>query len=155
MQRIKHLNSRAAVAAGAAAVIAVTTIAAQAGETGTRTKKYTYQGGCGVSVQVSGNGVSGTPSQCVLGADYGLKRKSTEKYLSITVTDSTGQAVPGEIWLSGGVGNAQSVPFCGSLKNYKMTQTTYRLDLNMGVNTDCPGEPTSGTITVTYSATKV
>ena len=110
-----------------------------------------YTGGCGFDVNVSGNGVAGAPGACALGDNYQLAKKGKEKYLSIAVTDQSGQPVSGSLWLSGGTGNAVSEPFCGALKNYQMTQSTYSMDLNAAADSACPSLPTSGTIVISYS----
>lgn len=116
-----------------------------------RTVKVHYTGGCGFVVNVSGTGVTGAPGSCAVGATYSIAKKKTEKYLSIIVTDQTGQPVSGSLWLSGGTGNAVDEPFCGALKNYRMSQANYTMDVNAGADTDCPGLPTTGTIVVKYS----
>jgi hypothetical protein len=149
------MNVRAAGAALVAATVLGTGVAAHAAGTTHRAKirKVTlhYTTGCGAVVDVDGNGVTGSPGACALSAEYQLTRKRTEKYLSIVVTDQTGRAVPGSLWLSSGAGTADSEAFCGALKNFPMTKSSYPMDLNSGVATSCPGEPTTGTIVVTYS----
>ena len=116
-----------------------------------RTVTVKYTGGCGVAVNVSGTGVTGAPGTCPLGATYSLAKKKTEKYLTIAITDQTGNPVSGALWLSGGTGNAKDEPFCGALKNYPMAQPSYTLDLNAAADTSCPSAPTSGTIVIKYS----
>jgi hypothetical protein len=116
-----------------------------------RTVSISYTGGCGVAVSVAGNGVTGAPGACVLGATYQVAKKATEKYLSIAVTDQTGRPVSGSLWLSGGAGNAVNEPFCGALANYPMAQSSYTLDINAAADTGCPGVPTAGKIVIKYS----
>lgn len=114
-----------------------------------------YQGGCGIGVNISGAGVTGAPGACVAGEHYDITRQAREKYLTITVTDQSGVKVGGEIWLSDGTGDAVSQDFCGELKNYRMGQSTYSLDLNVNASTECPSAATTGTIDVTYSSKPV
>jgi len=118
-----------------------------------RTQKVSYQAGCGFAVDIAGNGVRG--SYCPVSGDYPLALRGKEKFVSIAVTDSSGVKVGGDLWLSDGTGDAEGVPFCGTLKNYKSTQPTYHLNLDVSASTSCPGLPTSGTITITYSSARL
>lgn len=148
-----HSTYRRLIGAAAATVLVTgTALAAHAAPAATklhtRTVKISYSGGCGIVTPA----VVGAPGACVLGDNYDVVRKTGEKYLTIKIADKTGKAVSGEIWLSGGTGNAVQYPFCGGLKNYRMGQSAYTMDLNEGVDATCVGGvATSGTITVTYS----
>ena len=119
-----------------------------------RHASFDYQGGC--AVDVSNPAVTGTasPGTCVVGEHYDITRQAGEKYLTISVTDQTGRPVGGEIWISDGTGtgDATNQPVCGELKNYRMGQASYSLDLNTSVAPACPGAATSGSIAVTYSS---
>ena len=117
-----------------------------------RTVTLAYQGGCGYQVVIAGNGPSATPSSCVTGDSYTLALKPGEKYISVSVADDYSPAVPGILWLSSGLGDAQSQPFCSSIKNFVATGTQPSLDLVDGVASDCPGSAFTGTIKVTYSS---
>lgn len=110
-----------------------------------------YTGGCGTVLNADGNGLTAASGVCPVGADYKLVKKSKEKYLSIVVKDRAGVAVSGTLWLSPGTGNATSQPFCGAMKNYPMAQSKYTMDIDAGVDSSCPGEPTAGTIVISYS----
>lgn len=114
-----------------------------------------YQGGCGLAVKVAGSGVTAAPGACAVGDHYDITRRVGEKYLTIAIKDQTGRPVGAELWLSDGTGDAVSEEFCGELKNYRMGQASYTLDLNTSVDTDCPGAATSGTVAVTYSSKPV
>jgi hypothetical protein len=116
-----------------------------------RTVSISYTGGCGFAVNVQGNGVTGAPGACALGGTYSLAKKGKEKYLSIAVTDQSGQPISGSLWLSGGTGNAVNEPFCGALANYPMAQSSYTLDINAAADTACPSAPTTGKIVIKYS----
>jgi hypothetical protein len=153
MFRIDRVNARLLGGAAVAALVLGTGVGAEAAThkkpvKKTRTVTINYQGGCGLDGAV----VVGAPGACVIGGHYNVTRKSTEKFLNITVKDQTGRPVGGEIWLSSGTGNAVNEQFCGSLKNYQMGQDSYQLDLNTpSANPSCPGGATTGTITVKYS----
>jgi hypothetical protein len=116
-----------------------------------RVQKISYQGGCGVTAQASGNGPSATPGQCVLGDSYTLALKPGEKFISVAVADDNMPGVPAVLWLGTGV-NAPNQQFCTAVKNFPAAGTQPSLDLFDGVNSDCPGSATTGTITVTYSS---
>jgi len=116
-----------------------------------RVVKMSYQGGCGVTARASGNGPSATPGQCALGDSYDLALKPGEKYLSVSVADDNMPGVPAVLWLSTGL-NAKNQAFCTAIKNFPALGTQPSLDLFDGVDTDCPGSATQGTITVTFSS---
>jgi hypothetical protein len=119
-----------------------------------RTVKIDYQGGCGVTAKASGNGPSATPGQCVAGETYNLALKPGEKYLSVDVADDNMPGVPAILWLSTGL-NAKNQAFCTSVKNFPAVGTQPSLDLFDGVDTDCPGSATQGTITITFSSNPI
>lgn len=151
-----NLNIRVVGGAAVAALVLGSGIGAQAAThhkavKKVRTTTVTYQGGCGFAVGVSGNGVSGAPGSCAVGENYTVTRRATEKYLTIKITDQTGRPVSANLWLSAGTGNAVNEPFCGTLKDYRMAQATYTLDLNAAADSSCPGVPTTGKFTVAYS----
>jgi hypothetical protein len=156
---MSHINSRAFAVASIGALVLGTGVAAHAaaGKATSHPKprvvKISYTGGCGFDVNAAGNGVAGAPGTCALGDNYALAKKGKEKYLSIKVVDTSGRPVSGSLWLQGGTGNAVDEPFCGALKNYRMTQGTYTMDLNAAADSACPGVATSGAIQITYSAT--
>src|SRR4051812_37296972 len=119
-----------------------------------RVTKISYQGGCGVTSQAAGNGPSATPGQCVIGDSYDLALHTGEKYVSVSVADDNMPGVPAVLWLGTGV-NAPNQQFCTKIKNFPAAGTQPSLDLFDGVNTDCPGSATSGTITVTFSSNPI
>jgi hypothetical protein len=119
-----------------------------------RTVKMTYQGGCGVTARASGNGPSATPGQCVAGETYNLALKPGERYISLKVADDHSSDVPAVLWLNDEV-PTKSQDFCTSLKNFPAAGISPRLDLFDGVDTDCPGSATTGTITVTFSSNPI
>ncbi|MDQ1706502.1 MAG: hypothetical protein QOF18_2868 [Frankiaceae bacterium] len=156
MFSITRVNARVLGGAAVAALVLGTGVGAQAAGhrkpvKKVRTTTVAYQGGCGFDVAVGGTGGSGTPGVCPVGATYTVTRKSTEKFLTIIVADQTGRPVSGSLWLKGGAGTAVAEPFCGSLKNYRMGQDTYTLDLNAAADSTCPGAPTTGKLTIKYS----
>jgi len=137
----------ALVAVAAVGAVALPSQAAGAVKPKVRTVTISYSGGCGIGVNVEDNGFTATPGVCATGKTYDLAKKGKEKYLSIAVTDQSGRATSGSVWLN--MSAAES--FCGSLKNYRMGQPTYTLDLNVAADTSCPGLPTSGKVVIKYS----
>jgi hypothetical protein len=119
-----------------------------------RVMKITYQGGCGVTARVAGNGPSGAPGQCVVGDTYDLALRSGEKYISLKVADDNSSVVPAVLWLNDAV-PTKSQDFCTSLKNFPAAGIQPRLDLFDGVDSDCQGIATTGTVTVTFSSNPI
>jgi hypothetical protein len=114
----------------------------------TRVVTYQYNGGCGRDLAV----VVGDTSPCGVGTTWTLARQKGEKYLTIAVTDQTGRPVGGEIWLTGGTGNATDQAFCGSIKDFQIFQDSYNLDVNSpSLSTTCAGAATVGSVKITYS----
>jgi len=155
MNRTAHI--RPVIGAVAVAAVAVSGVAAQAAPA--RHKKpiirhqtISYTGGCGIVVNAVAAEPTAAPGNCVAGSNYTVVHKTGEKYLSITVVDQTGRPISGEIWLTGGTGNATLQRFCGALHDYRMAQASYQLDLNTGVDPTCPGEPTQGKINLKFSS---
>lgn len=149
-------SSRVIGLAAAAAMVAGSGVAAHAAGAGpvklkVRTVTISYTGGCGFDVNAEVVTTSGAPGSCAVGGNYALAHKGGEKYLTILVKDGATSAVSGSLWLSGGTGTAKDQPFCGSLKNYRMAQPTYTMDLNAAADPTCPGAATTGTITIEYS----
>jgi hypothetical protein len=135
------------VAIAAVGAVALPSQAASTVKPKVRTVTISYSGGCGVGVNVEDNGFTATPGLCATGQTYDIAKKGKEKYLSIAVTDQSGRATSGSVWLNTSAAQA----FCGSLKNYRMGQSTYTLDLNVAADTSCPGLPTSGKVVIKYS----
>jgi hypothetical protein len=154
MNRTAHI--RPVIGAVAVAALAVSGVAAQAAPAKkakpvVRKVTISYTGACGVDATTPAEtGGAGLPV-CPVGATYTITRKSSkEKYLTVLITDSAGKTVPANLWLN----NSKAQPFCGSLKNYPIAQASYALDLNEGVDTTCPGETTTGKLTIIYSSLK-
>ncbi|MBV9292215.1 MAG: hypothetical protein JO222_07185 [Frankiales bacterium] len=155
MNRTAHI--RPVIGAVAVAVMAVSGIAAHAAPAKkakpiVRHQTISYTGGCGIIVNAVAAAPTAAPGTCAVGSNYTVVHKTGEKYLTISVVDQTGRPISGEIWLTGGTGNATLQRFCGTLKHYTMGQASYQLDLNTGVDPTCPGEPTQGKINLTFSS---
>lgn len=118
----------------------------------TRTVKLSYTGGCTADIVAVGASERGTCSSFGAGG-WNLPLKATEKYVTVTVTDASGRAVPGAFWETGGTGGtSKTVPFCGAMKDYVAPTGTATLALDaVGVVTSCPGLATQGTVTVVFS----
>lgn len=121
-----------------------------------RTETLAYSAGCSAHV---GNGDDSHPSAtaispvCVTG---GLPHVSPapkiEPYVSLTVKDTTGRPVHGEIWTQQGAGNATYIGFCGTLKPTSIPPGSYILTIDSAsIDPTCPSVGTSGTITVKYA----
>ena len=156
MLSITRVNARALGGAAVAALVLGTGFGAHAATERkpvkkVRTTTVKYQGPCGFDVNVKGTGVTGAPGTCPIGQTYTVSRRTGEKFLTIVVTDQTGRPVSGNLWLSGGTGNAVNQPFCGSLRNYRMGQDSYTLDLNAAADSTCPGVATTGKMVIKYS----
>jgi hypothetical protein len=121
----------------------------------TRTVVLKYTGGCTVELNAGGTSAAGAPGACtnVGAANFAQSARSKEKYLTVKVADSTGRAVPGQVWIKGsGVAKDTEVAFCGAMKSYRMAAPDFTLDLDaIGAVANCPGTATSGTITLVYS----
>lgn len=121
----------------------------------TRTVVLKYTGGCTIDLSAGGQSAAAAPGACTtVGAgDWAQSALPKEKYLSITVADASGRAVPGQVWIKGtAVGQDTAVPFCGSMKNYLMAASDFTLDVDaVGAVASCPGTATTGTVTLVYS----
>lgn len=119
----------------------------------TRTVTLKYQGGCTVAAM----GAAAAPGACTtIGAASfpDVAAFKGEKYVTVTVADASGKAVPGELWYKGTTtGGDTRIPFCGSTKNFKLDNGgDFTMDLDaVNVDTACPGAATQGTVTIVYS----
>jgi len=122
----------------------------------TRTVTMTYTGGCVAEVwPIPGNGGGGESPVCPAGAAHAaMKAKPGEKYVSVSVKDSSGRNVPGEFWEQGsGAADDTEIQFCGAMKNYQFPadgSITFDLDA-AGIIPACPGTATQGTVTLVFS----
>ena len=122
----------------------------------TRTVKLTYQGGCTAEFVTPVVKGATSPGACtnIGAANWALASKVGEKFVSLSVTDQTGRAVPGQFWEKGsGTANDTEIGFCGSMKNYQIPAAgSILLDLDaVGAVPSCPGIATQGTVTLTFS----
>lgn len=118
----------------------------------TRTVTLKYSGPCGLDTPaiLGGFGDTCTPYGA---AGWVLQAKPTEKFVSISVKDSSGSQVPGDFWeKGGGTANDTAIPFCGAMKDYTVPSGgSIQLDLPVNVAAKCPGFPTQGTVTLVFS----
>jgi hypothetical protein len=121
----------------------------------TRTVTLSYRGGCTIDVGTPAANTSAAPGACTtLGAaDWAQMAQAKEKYLTVTVTDMTGRAVPGQLWITGtAVGQDTAYPFCGGMKSFLLPDSSFSLDLDsVGAVTSCPGTATTGTVKLVFS----
>jgi hypothetical protein len=117
----------------------------------TRTVTLKYAGGCSIETPAV---VGSLTSSCstVGAAGYAVATKATEKYVTVTVTDATGRAVPGAFWEGSGTTSSTN-DFCGALKNYVVPAGgSVKLALDaVGGRRACPGVATQGTIKLVFS----
>lgn len=119
----------------------------------TRTVTMKYTGGC--TVDTPAVGASGRGDCASAGAGgWDIPTRPSEKYATVTVTDASGRATSGAFWEPGGAnGTSNTIPFCGSIKNYVVPvsgSVTLALDA-VGAVTTCPGLATQGTVKVVFS----
>jgi len=115
-----------------------------------RTVKLSYTGGCTVEDPVlTGSDTSGCSSFGAAG--WSVDTKTGEKYVTVTVTDATGQKVPGAFWTGSGT-NSHTDAFCGATKNYQFGAGPVVIALDaVGATPACPGLATQGTVTLVFS----
>ena len=122
----------------------------------TRVETLTYAAPCAVH---AANGDGTHPSATAIlpvCLTSGLPRISTapkiEPYVSLTVTDTTGRPVHGEIWTQAGNGDAQYIGFCGTLRPTSIPPGAYIVSIDsVSIDPTCPSVGTSGTIAVKYT----
>jgi len=84
-------------------------------------------------------------------AGWSVDTKTGEKYVTVTVTDATGQKVPGAFWTGSGT-NSHTDAFCGATKNYQFGAGPVVIALDaVGATPACPGLATQGTVTLVFS----
>jgi hypothetical protein len=120
----------------------------------TRTVSLSYTGGCSIESPAGGASPQGDCASFGAGG-WVIPTKSTEKYASVTVVDSSGRTIGGAFWEPGGTGGTSvTTDFCGALKDYSVPvglgHVTLALDA-VYVATDCPGVATQGTVKVVFS----
>jgi hypothetical protein len=153
-------HARPSVRAIGAAVVATLVLGSAVGaEAATKKKKVVrhirtvtlnYRGGCTVDdPAVSASDTSGCSTFGAAG--WQVPAKSTEKFVTVTVTDATGQKVPGAFWTGSGA-NGHTTSFCGSMKDYGVPAGGVVLALDaVGAIAACPGLATQGTVKLVFS----
>ena len=80
-----------------------------------------------------------------------MPTKPGEKFVTVTVTDATGQKVPGAFWTGSGT-NSNADPFCGAVKDYQFAPGSVVIALDaVGATAQCPGFATQGTVKLVFS----
>ena len=119
----------------------------------TRTVTLKYSGGCSLDTPLVGASLQGDCAGYGA-AGWALPAKATEKYVSVTVVDSSGRKTPAAFWEPNGPnGTSTTTDFCASMKDYVVPGSgtvTLALDA-VGIRTSCPGLATQGTVTVVFS----
>jgi hypothetical protein len=114
-----------------------------------RTITFSYTNPCGFTLNSSAiYGPGG--SDCPPG--YQITTSSTEKYMSVTVTDKTGQAVPVTFVEDASASTASWDVVCGKATNLSVSPSdTYDLNPVVSLGDTCPVPPTQGTVVVKLS----
>jgi hypothetical protein len=114
-----------------------------------RTITMNYDRPCGVTLNSSavyGPGVE----NCV--GDYQISTSKTEKYMSVTITDKTGQVVPVTFVEDASASSVAWDIICGKGTNLAVSPSdTYDLKPIVSLGDTCPLPPTQGTIVVKLS----
>lgn len=114
-----------------------------------RTITFTYSQPCAGSVQTTvfwGPGFRNCPST------YEIAASKTEKYMSVTIVDATGQKVPVTFVDDDEYTTVPTDIICGSATNEQISpNTTYDLYPVVAIGNRCPVPPTQGTVTIKLS----
>jgi hypothetical protein len=114
-----------------------------------RTISFTYSNPCAVTINsaaVYGPGASNCPT------DFQISTSKTEKYMSVTITDKTGQAVPVTFVEDAVASSASWEVICGKSVNTDVAPSdTYDLNPAFSIGDTCPVSATQGTVTVKLS----
>ncbi|MDQ1686329.1 MAG: hypothetical protein QOC82_3066 [Frankiaceae bacterium] len=112
-----------------------------------RTVTMPYTNPCAVTLNTSaayGPGATG----CATG--YQVTTSKSERYMSVTITDATGQTVP-VTFIEDGANDPWAI-ICGKSTNIAIAPNdTYNLEPAFAVGDTCPISATQGTITVKLS----
>jgi hypothetical protein len=92
------------------------------------------------------------PGGTVCPADFQVSTSKTEKYMSVTIADKTGQSVPVTFVEDASSGSVAWEIICGKATNLAVSPNdTYDLNPVISLGDTCPAPPTQGTITVKLS----
>jgi hypothetical protein len=112
-----------------------------------RTVTFTYDNPCAVTLQSSAIFGPGG-SFCTSASQISTSR--TEKYMSVTITDKTGQSVP-VTFVEDGSSAAWDI-ICGKATDLSVAPNdTYDLNPAVAIGDKCPVAATTGTVTVKLS----
>jgi hypothetical protein len=112
-----------------------------------RTVTLPYDHPCGPSLQTSA--VYG-PTVTTCSGSYQVSTAADEKFMSIAITDTTGQSVP-VTFIEDGTSDAWQV-VCGKMEGTPVIPSdTYDLMPMVAIGNICPAPATQGTITVKIS----
>lgn len=117
-----------------------------------RTITFKYSNPCGFTLNSrAGYGPGGTiTSECPAAAQVSTSK--TEKYMSVTITDATGQAVPVTFVEDASATTVAWEIVCGKATNLEVSPSdTYDLNPVVSIGDTCPVPPTQGTVTVKLS----
>ena len=115
-----------------------------------RTITFTYSNPCGFTLNSTAVYGPGGSVNCPSAAQ--ITTAKTEKYMSVTITDKTGQSVPLTFVEDASANRVSWDIICGKATNVDVSPNdTYDLDPVVAVGNTCPVPPTQGTVTVKLS----
>ena len=115
-----------------------------------RTISFTYNNPCGFTLNSSLVYGPGGSANCPSGALISTSR--TEKYMSVTITDKSGQAVPVTFVEDASINRVSWDVICGKATNLEVSPSdSYDLNPVVAIGNTCPVPPTQGTVTVKLS----
>jgi hypothetical protein len=114
-----------------------------------RTITFTYSQPCAGSIQTT---VFWGPGFQNCDSTYQVTSSKTEKYMSVTIVDKTGQKVPVTFVAADNYTTDPTDIICGSATNEQIDpSTTYDLFPVVAIGNRCPVPATQGTVTVKLS----
>lgn len=115
-----------------------------------RTISFSYTNPCGFTLNSSLVYGPGASANCPAAAQITTSR--TEKYMSVTIVDKTGQSVPVTLLEDASTNRVAWQIVCGKATNEEISPSdTYDLYPVVAIGNTCPVSPTQGTVTVKLS----
>lgn len=114
-----------------------------------RTVTFTYAHPCAVTIN---SAALYGPGGSYCDATSQISTSKTEKYMSVTITDKTGQSVPVTFIEDASAGTASWEIVCGKSTNLDVSPNdTYDLNPAISLGDTCPVAASQGTVTVKLS----
>jgi hypothetical protein len=113
-----------------------------------RTLSFSYNGPCAVAAQLP---TESGPAAGECPAGYDISVAPSDRYMTVTIKDSTGSPVP-FAWAPSGPAATTNQLVCGSARDLRVSTGTYALEPVLPVGSaSCALPPTTGTVTVRLS----